>query len=59
MYVAYGAEFAHFTEVVLDGVPSRLPGVDGLRCVETLEAIYAAADSGRPVPVARAEVLNA
>lgn len=59
MYVAYQAEFAHFVEVVLDGVPSRLPATDGLRCVETLESISAAVRTGAPVAVRRREAARA
>ncbi|MEJ7802937.1 MAG: Gfo/Idh/MocA family oxidoreductase [Candidatus Limnocylindria bacterium] len=54
MFVAYAAEFRHFVEVVLDKVPSRLSGEDGLRCVETLEAITTSAQRDRPVTVSRA-----
>ena len=56
MFVAYREEFAHFASVVLDGVASRLPAEDGLRCVEILEAVYASAASHEPAPVHRADV---
>ena len=56
MFVAYEAEFRHFVEVVLDGVPSRLSGEDGLRCVETLEAITTSVRTDSPVAVNRALV---
>lgn len=56
MFVAYEAEFRHFVEVVLDKVPSRLSGEDGLRCVETLEAITTSVQTDSPVTVSRALV---
>lgn len=56
MYLAYETEFAHFVEVTMDGVSSKLPAKDGLRCVETLEAVYASVDSGAPVSLRHGEV---
>lgn len=53
MFVAYREEFAHFVEVVLDGVPSRLPARDGLRCVEILEAVSASVATGSVEAVSR------
>jgi predicted dehydrogenase len=51
---AYGEEFSAFArrELSADGKPD--PTVeDGLRCVETLEAIYASVDSGQVTDVMR------
>jgi predicted dehydrogenase len=50
---AYRAEFAHFGGVVRGEESAILTGTDGLRCVETLEAIYQSVSEGLPVIVPR------
>jgi len=51
--VAYRAEFSHFGRVVRGLEPLRMTGIDGLRCVEVLNAIYRSIAEGRPVAVTR------
>lgn len=55
MAEAYRSEFAHFAEVIHEGVPSRLPAIDGLRCVEILEAVTASLRSGEPIALSSGE----
>jgi predicted dehydrogenase len=51
---AYREEFSAFARRVLSGDLTPDPTVeDGLRCVETLEAIYASVDSGQVTEVVR------
>jgi len=54
---AYDVEWSSFAAWILRAEPPVLTGVDGLRCVEILQAAYIAADTGAPVrlPLARDE----
>lgn len=49
---AYRAEFSHFGNVVRGQEPLRLTARDGLKCVETLQAIYRSIEEQRPVRIA-------
>jgi predicted dehydrogenase len=55
--VAYAAELRSFARWVLHDEPPILTGVDGLRCVEIMQAAYLAAAVGRelPLPLDRSE----
>jgi predicted dehydrogenase len=53
---AYRRELEDFVAAVRAGVPAHPSAVDGLRCVETLEALYRSAASGVPEPVVRHRV---
>jgi predicted dehydrogenase len=53
---AYRRELEDFVVAVRAGVTDHASAVDGLRCVETLEAVYRSAASGRPEPVRRHRV---
>lgn len=48
---AYRWEFAHFARVVRGLEPILLTATDGLRCVETLEAVYRSLSTGQPAAV--------
>lgn len=48
---AYRWEFAHFARVVRGVEPTLLTATDGLRCVETLEAVYRSLSTGQPATV--------
>ena len=53
---AYEEELRHFAAVVRGREQNRLTGLDGLRCVETLEAIGASLDTGLPAEVVHHDV---
>jgi myo-inositol 2-dehydrogenase/D-chiro-inositol 1-dehydrogenase len=53
---AYRRELEDFVEAVRAGSSAPASTVDGLRCVETLEALYRSAASGAPEPVVRHRV---
>jgi predicted dehydrogenase len=53
---AYRRELEDFVEAVRSGRTDHPSAVDGLRCVETLEAVYRSAASGAPEPVVRHRV---
>ncbi len=53
---AYRRELEDFVEAVRDGVTDHPSALDGLRCVETLEAVYRSAASGAAEPVVRHRV---
>ena len=48
---AYRAEFSHFGKVVRGQELLRLTARDGLKCVETLQAIYRSIEEQRPVRI--------
>jgi predicted dehydrogenase len=50
---AYREEFQAFAQRVLSGDREDPSAEDGLRCVETLEAIYASLESGQATPVVK------
>ena len=53
---AYRRELEDFVVAVRAGATHHPSAVDGLRCVETLEAVYRSAASGAPEPVVRHDV---
>jgi predicted dehydrogenase len=53
---AYSLELEDFVRAVREGRLDHASAVDGLRCVETLEAVYRSVASGRVEPVVRHDV---
>jgi predicted dehydrogenase len=54
---AYRAELTRFAATVRGEQPPDGSALDGLRCIETLEAIYRSVASGRPEPVVKNRVV--
>ena len=48
----FAAEMDAFAKVILDGEPNRVPGEEGLRDVQIIQAIYQAAETGKSVTMA-------
>ncbi len=52
----FAGEMDHFSRCVRDGGEPLTPGEEGLRDVRIMEAIYASAREGRPMPLAGSDV---
>lgn len=50
--VQFARQLDHFTDALRDGAPIRTPGEMGLRDLRLIEAIYAAAETGRTIKLA-------
>jgi predicted dehydrogenase len=49
--VQFAEQLHNFSDAIRDGAAIRTPGEMGLRDIRLMEAIYAAAETGRPVPL--------
>jgi predicted dehydrogenase len=49
--VQFSGQLDNFSDAIRDGAAIRTPGEMGLRDIRLMEAIYAAAQAGRPVPL--------
>jgi predicted dehydrogenase len=49
--VQFAGQLDNFSDAIRDGAAIRTPGEMGLRDIRLMEAIYAAAEAGRPVPL--------